>query len=114
VDKRRLFEEQNGVCCLLALGMCCLPDKPMTLDRRGTIHGEDDFATYEHLQPISRGGKHTSDNVKLAHRLCNTRKGNLLAVKRIPPPPRNVRPTNELVPFSSAWLIARGYMQVEE
>lgn len=111
-----LFEEQNGICCLLALGMCCLPDKPMTLDKRGTPHGEDDFATYEHLRPTSLGGakQHSSDNVKLAHRRCNERKGNLLAIHRKPkPPPLPPDAVRRLTPFSYAWLVARGYIELE-
>lgn len=30
----------------------------------------------EHLLPLSRGGEHTEDNVKLACKTCNLRKGN--------------------------------------
>lgn len=30
----------------------------------------------DHLIPLSKGGDHTYENVKLAHRLCNIRRGN--------------------------------------
>lgn len=33
-------------------------------------------ATMDHVIPVSKGGPHTRANVKLAHRGCNTRKGN--------------------------------------
>ena len=33
-------------------------------------------ATLDHLIPVSLGGDHTNANVRLAHRACNSRKGN--------------------------------------
>lgn len=33
-------------------------------------------ATMDHVIPVTKGGPHTRANVKLAHRGCNTRKGN--------------------------------------
>lgn len=33
-------------------------------------------ATVDHIIPVSRGGLHALSNVQLAHRSCNTRKGN--------------------------------------
>ncbi len=47
---------------------------------RGTCHicgeaiGEADL-TFDHVVPLSRGGAHSTDNIKLAHRSCNGRKG---------------------------------------
>ena len=32
-------------------------------------------ATLDHLVPLSKGGNHTADNVRLAHRSCNSRRG---------------------------------------
>ena len=32
--------------------------------------------TMDHLIPISLGGDHTYANIRLAHRICNSRKGN--------------------------------------
>ncbi|WP_210434349.1 HNH endonuclease [Virgibacillus sp. SK37] len=34
----------------------------------------DDYPSIEHVIPISKGGTHTWDNVKLAHRKCNNLK----------------------------------------
>lgn len=35
--------------------------------------------TLDHIIPVSRGGTHTQDNVQLAHRRCNSQKGNRVA-----------------------------------
>lgn len=32
-------------------------------------------ASFEHVVPLCEGGSHTPENVRLAHRLCNSRKG---------------------------------------
>lgn len=34
------------------------------------------YPSIEHIKPLSLGGTHTWDNIKLAHRICNTLKGN--------------------------------------
>ena len=31
--------------------------------------------TLDHVVPLVRGGVHTKDNIKLAHKVCNSRKG---------------------------------------
>jgi len=33
------------------------------------------YGSIDHVVPLAKGGTHTWDNVKLAHRLCNSRKG---------------------------------------
>lgn len=35
-------------------------------------------ASLDHVVPLSKGGQHTKDNVRLAHRVCNSRKGDRL------------------------------------
>lgn len=40
---------------------------------KGPLH--DKYPTIDHLVPISQGGTHTWDNVALAHRGCNLRRG---------------------------------------
>lgn len=53
-----LYERDKGICSLCDL--TCTREQ----------------AEIEHSTPISRGGTHTWDNVKLAHGLCNRKKGN--------------------------------------
>lgn len=55
-----IFERDGGVCHLC----------PLPVERRD--------ATMDHVIPVTKGGPHTRANVKLAHRSCNTRKGNRL------------------------------------
>lgn len=42
-------------------------------------------ASLDHVVPLSRGGTHTPDNVRLAHLVCNTRKNNRLESERLAP-----------------------------
>ena len=65
VDPIQIFERDNWICYL------CGKEAPREL--RGTI---DDMAPeLEHVIPLSRGGSHTEDNCRCAHRLCNQIKG---------------------------------------
>jgi 5-methylcytosine-specific restriction endonuclease McrA len=34
--------------------------------------------SYDHVIPLSKGGTHTEDNIKVAHWICNVRRGNRL------------------------------------
>lgn len=38
-------------------------------------HTANRYPSIDHVIPLANGGSHTWDNVKLAHRLCNSRKG---------------------------------------
>jgi 5-methylcytosine-specific restriction endonuclease McrA len=31
--------------------------------------------TFDHVIPLSKGGTHTADNIRIAHMVCNSRKG---------------------------------------
>lgn len=58
-----IFERDAGICSLCG----------------GAVerHGQHSLsATMDHVIPVTKGGPHTRANVKLAHRGCNTRKGN--------------------------------------
>ena len=68
-----LFERQGGLCHLCG--------KPMSLKRTGT--GTKNFATFDHEVPHSEGGRAHHSNLKLAHGLCNSARGN--APLRQPP-----------------------------
>lgn len=44
-------------------------------DGKSTVCGMM-YPSIDHITPISMGGMHSWDNVQLAHRICNSRKGN--------------------------------------
>ena len=62
-----LFKKDNGVCYLC--GDVC---DWSAVDAEGNALNE--YPSIDHVRPISKGGTHTWDNVKLAHRGCNTAK----------------------------------------
>lgn len=63
---KKLRLAQGDRCCYCSVVMDFTPPKDRTY--RPAI------ATLEHVIPLSRGGSHTWDNVKLCCRQCNTRK----------------------------------------
>ena len=70
ITLEKLFARDGGVCYL-----CGEPCD--WSDRTKTITGMN-YPSIEHVQPLSRGGLHAWDNVKLAHFGCNIRKSNKL------------------------------------
>jgi 5-methylcytosine-specific restriction endonuclease McrA len=59
-----LAEKQGSMTCSI-----CGKECVRTPDRRGSL-----YPTVDHIIPISKGGSHTWDNVRLACRGCNTAK----------------------------------------
>lgn len=66
-----LFRRDKGVCYLCG-GMCSWEDMEMRED--GTKIAGDWYPSVDHVKPLAKGGAHSWDNIKLAHRGCNTRK----------------------------------------
>lgn len=64
IDPLVVFERDNWICQL-----CNHPVSK--LRGRETI----DIASIDHIIPLAKGGKHSYDNVQLAHFTCNSRKG---------------------------------------
>lgn len=72
ITLERVFEKESGVCYLCG-GLC---DKDAYIIRDdGVFIALDNYPSIEHVVPLSRGGTHTWDNVRLAHRICNSIKG---------------------------------------
>ena len=67
ITLEKLFKRDNGVCYLCG-GQCDWDD----LDADG--NAQDLYPSIDHVLPISKGGKHKWDNIKLAHRRCNWQK----------------------------------------
>ncbi|CAK6472652.1 hypothetical protein BFRIG_01868 [Peribacillus frigoritolerans] len=67
ISIERLMKRDKAVCYLC---------NELVLTNLDTNH--DYYPSIEHVKPIARGGTHTWDNVKLAHRKCNYEKGTVL------------------------------------
>ena len=67
----KLYRKEKGVCYLC--GKLCDQTDFKKID--GVMIAGNSYPSIEHIVPISKGGTDTWDNVKLAHRVCNSRKG---------------------------------------
>ena len=66
-----VFMQENGICYICG-GAC---DYNSFVLRNGKKCVCRDYPTIEHIIPLSKGGTHSWDNVRLAHLGCNSRKG---------------------------------------
>lgn len=76
ISLKRLYERDNGVCYIC--GQVC--DWNDSEWKHGTFVVGRKYPTIEHLKPLSKGGSHTWDNIKLACLSCNSKKYNREAV----------------------------------
>lgn len=74
-----LYERDNGICYLCGKP-CDWNDKE---EKNGVIVYGNNYPSRDHVIPKSKGGEHSWENLRLAHRLCNTRKSNIPLVKKI-------------------------------
>lgn len=65
-----LFKKSNGICYLC--GKPC--DTEDRHEANGTIICGDMYPSIDHVIPLARGGQHSWNNVRLAHRICNSLK----------------------------------------
>jgi len=65
ISRTKIFERDGWVCQI------CMEPIDRTLKKPDLMR-----ASIDHIQPISKGGHHTVDNVQASHLLCNLRKGN--------------------------------------
>ena len=66
-----LFKRDGGICHLCG-GRCDYEDFVVV---NGTTICGDWYPSIDHVIPLSKGGEHSWSNVKLAHRICNSIKG---------------------------------------
>ena len=70
INALSLFKRDSGVCWICG-GKCDLNDYTT---RNGVFIAGDWYPSVDHVTPICEGGADAWDNVKLAHRICNTRR----------------------------------------
>lgn len=69
----KLIKRDNNVCHICG-GSC--DNKDYSTNQGGHFIVGNNYPSIDHVVPISIGGTHTWDNVKLAHHYCNTIKSN--------------------------------------
>jgi 5-methylcytosine-specific restriction endonuclease McrA len=65
ITLEKLYQRDKGIChiCRQKVDMNANPNSDM-------------YGSIDHMKPISKGGSHVWNNVKLAHRCCNNIKSN--------------------------------------
>ena len=71
ITLEKLFARDGGLCYIC--GKSCDWNDIIEVD--GTRIAGDNYPSIDHGKPVSKGGTHTWDNIKLACRSCNTLKG---------------------------------------
>lgn len=74
ITLEELYKRSNGKCSLC--GELC--DYNDCYYRGKVFIAGENYPSIDHVIPLSKGGKHSWDNVQLAHRRCNTVKSNSL------------------------------------
>lgn len=70
ITLKRLYERDNGQCYIC--GRVC--DWSDYEKRNGVFIARNNYPSIDHVVPLSKGGLHAWDNVRLACRGCNTKK----------------------------------------
>lgn len=63
-----IYKRDNGICYLCG-GRCDLNDY---VNDKGTFIAGNQYPSIDHIIPLAKGGDHSFQNVKLAHRICNS------------------------------------------
>lgn len=71
IPLQRLYERDKGICYLCG-GKC---DFNAVKEINGIPYALGDYPSRDHVKPLSKGGLHSWDNVRLAHIRCNSSKG---------------------------------------
>lgn len=74
IDIKKLYVRDKGICHLCG-GICDFED--YVRDDKGTFIAGNNYPSIDHVIPLSMGGQHTWENVKLAHRICNSYKSDM-------------------------------------
>ena len=69
ITLKKLFNRDKGVCWLCG-DKCDYED--YSRDEKGSFIAGKNYPSIDHVYPLSKGGLHTWNNVRLAHFYCNT------------------------------------------
>lgn len=72
ITLKRLYTRDGGICYLC--GKPCNYEDYRRSDKGAFIAGKL-YPSIDHVKPLSHGGTHTWDNIRLAHMICNSHKG---------------------------------------
>jgi 5-methylcytosine-specific restriction endonuclease McrA len=75
ISLKKLYKRDKGICYICGK-QCNLKDIEIT--EEGYYIAGEDYPSIDHVIPIAKGGKHSWNNIKLAHRCCNAVKGDKL------------------------------------
>lgn len=81
ITLKALYKRDFGVCYLCG-GLCDWSDKRPRKDS-GVICGSK-YPSIDHIIPLSKGGFHSWENIKLAHLICNMKKSNKMVLRLQP------------------------------
>lgn len=73
ISLRKLYDRDEGICYL------CKEETDYSdfyFDKKRNKIADENYPSIDHVIPLSKGGKHSWQNVKLACRYCNNKKGN--------------------------------------
>lgn len=70
ISLEKLFARDKGICQICG-GLCDYDD--YYINENGTFIAGDMYPSRDHIVPLEQGGKHAWDNIRLAHRRCNTK-----------------------------------------
>ena len=70
ISLEKLFARDKGICQICG-GLCDYDD--CYINENGTFIAGDMYPSRDHIVPLKQGGKHAWDNIRLAHRRCNTK-----------------------------------------
>lgn len=70
ISLERLFNRDKGICYLCG-GACDWSDGET---KGSTFVAGNNYPSIDHVIAVAKGGTHTWDNIRLAHRICNTLK----------------------------------------
>ena len=71
ISLEKIYQRDKGICYICGL-KCFYSDY---VKKDNTFIAGNYYPSIEHIKPLSKGGLHSWDNVRLAHRICNTMKG---------------------------------------